>query len=463
MQLQIINQRLDFPSKNLHLIIEHITGHGGKARVVGGAVRDVMFMQLRGAILDSRLRGNDGKEGGNDGKEDGNDGKLDIDIATDLLPQEVINLFELKGINTLPTGIKFGTVSVFIEDEVFEVTTLRCDLESDGRHAKVSFSKDFKEDASRRDFTINALSYDPLEEKIYDYFGGLEDLKNHKVRFIGNPTARITEDYLRILRFFRFSARYAKIIDNEALAACLDLKENLNKLSKERIKSEMDKILSLSNASFEILDLMFQKGILQEILPVKNYDIARIKKAAEFAKNIDSNLVLDTHYAMMVDGGDVIKVRGVIKVRDVIPAKAGIQGSPDDVALDDVNGDIPHILHYLKFSRASIRQITSLLALELQVQEIDFLLHKIWYKEKNFDQYCIFIASLLQEVSHVKDIYLSLSKRSKPKFPINGSDMLALSLKGAEIKQKLSFLEDVWIKSDFMASKEDLLASAGLR
>ena len=189
---------------------------GEEARVVGGAVRNALI----GLPV------------------------AEIDLATTALPQEVVKRVTAAGFKPVPTGIEHGTVTVVIDKHPFEVTTLRKDIETYGRHAKVAFGRDWKTDAERRDFTINALSA-TRDGVVYDYVGGLDDLGERRVRFIGDPAKRISEDYLRILRFFRFHAAYgtSEHPDAAGLAACIAGREGLAQLSRERVRMEMLKLL----------------------------------------------------------------------------------------------------------------------------------------------------------------------------------------------------------------------------
>ncbi len=208
------------------------------ARYVGGAVRDTLL----------------GKD------------IHDIDIATPLLPAEVIDRCRDAGIRTVPTGIDHGTVTAILPDGPVEITTLRQDVSTDGRRATVAFAKDWREDAARRDFTINALSAHPESLEISDYFEGLQDLEKGRVRFIGDAAERIREDHLRILRYFRFQARFGDALDDEAVAACRELAHTLKGLSRERVAMELLAILALPAPSPTIA-LMKELGVLEVILP----------------------------------------------------------------------------------------------------------------------------------------------------------------------------------------------------
>ncbi|WP_288457013.1 CCA tRNA nucleotidyltransferase [uncultured Sphingomonas sp.] len=225
---------------------------GGHARYVGGAVRDTLLG------LDV----------------------ADIDIATDLRPDEVVRRLEAAGIRAIPTGIAHGTVTAVSDGTVVEVTTLRHDVATDGRHAVVAFADDWREDAARRDFTINALYADPMDGTLFDWFGGLDDLAARRVRFIGDPYRRIAEDHLRILRFFRFHARFGSTIDEDALEACTARANDLMALSRERIASELLKLLVAPGAVAAVA-VMEERGILRPVLPeITAQGVARLDTLA---------------------------------------------------------------------------------------------------------------------------------------------------------------------------------------
>ncbi|KRE16124.1 hypothetical protein ASE66_10195 [Bosea sp. Root483D1] len=210
---------------------------GEAARVVGGAVRN--------ALLGEPV--------------------ADIDIATTCLPAETMRRARAAGFKAVPTGVEHGTVTVVINGAPFEVTTLRRDVETDGRHAVVAFGRDFREDALRRDFTINALGLDAAGV-LHDYADGLADLEARRVRFIGAAKDRIAEDYLRILRFFRFHARYGVgEPDRTALEACIAGRGGLDGLSRERVWAELRKLLVAPRAA-ETLQAMAGAGLLMPVI-----------------------------------------------------------------------------------------------------------------------------------------------------------------------------------------------------
>ena len=193
-------------------------------------------------------------------------GVEDVDCATTHLPAAVMEKCQEAGIRTVPTGIDHGTITAVLEDGPVEITTLRRDVATDGRRATIAFAQEWQEDAARRDFTINALFAHPETLEISDYFGGLEDLAERRVRFIGDAKQRIREDHLRILRYFRFQARFGSQLDEEAEAACSELAETIKGLSRERVAAELFKLLELPDPG-ETLSRMRALGVLQVILP----------------------------------------------------------------------------------------------------------------------------------------------------------------------------------------------------
>ncbi len=208
------------------------------ARYVGGAVRDT--------LLGEPVK--------------------DIDLATPLTPREVIRRLKAQGIQAIPTGIEHGTVTAVLPQGNVEITTLRRDVVTDGRRATVAFATDWQDDAARRDFTINALYADPVSAEVFDYFGGLADLEARRVRFIGDARARIREDHLRILRYFRFQARFGgEPADPESESACAELAATLKGLSRERVGMEMMNLLALPDPA-PMVSRMAELGVLEVVL-----------------------------------------------------------------------------------------------------------------------------------------------------------------------------------------------------
>ena len=191
----------------------------------------------------------------------------DVDLATRLKPEDVVARLEAVKIRAVPTGIDHGTITAVSSGHVVEVTSLRRDVSTDGRRATIAFTDDWQEDAARRDFTINALLADPRTGEIFDYFGGLDDLEGRRVRFIGDPYRRIAEDHLRILRFFRFHARFGSgDPDAAAIDACTARANDLMALSRERIADELLKLLAVPDPT-PTVQLMLDRSILKPVVP----------------------------------------------------------------------------------------------------------------------------------------------------------------------------------------------------
>ncbi|SEG58124.1 CCA tRNA nucleotidyltransferase [Bosea lathyri] len=218
-------------------VLAALNGEGEETRIIGGAVRNLLLDELIS----------------------------DIDLATTALPQETIRRAKAAGFKAVPTGIEHGTVTLIHDGESFEVTTLRRDIETDGRRAKVAFGRDFVVDAMRRDFTINALALD-RDGALHDHCGGLADLAARRIRFIGDAGSRIREDYLRILRFFRFHARYGRAApDPDGLTACIAGRAGLDGLSRERVRAELLKLLVAPGAA-EVVAAMAGAGLLMPVI-----------------------------------------------------------------------------------------------------------------------------------------------------------------------------------------------------
>ncbi len=221
-------------------VLRALMAAGKPARFVGGCVRDgLLGLDQAGKIPD---------------------------LATAEPPEQVIRLLEAAGLRAIPTGLAHGTITAVTADRLFEITTLRRDVDTDGRHAKVAYTDDFEADAARRDLTINAMSCDG-EGRLFDYFSGRADLAAGKIRFVGQAAQRIAEDFLRILRFFRFLAHYGRPPpDAEALQACAQAAPCIAKLSGERIQAEMLKLLGAPDP-LPALRLMAQTGVLRQVVP----------------------------------------------------------------------------------------------------------------------------------------------------------------------------------------------------
>jgi poly(A) polymerase len=303
--------RIDPPdSPGFRAVAEALGANEGITRLVGGCVRD--------ALVGVKAK--------------------DIDLATQLSPEEVIERLETAKIKVVPTGIAHGTVTAVTGDGPVEITTLRRDVATDGRRATIAYTDDWHEDAERRDFTINALYADAVSGQITDYFGGVADLSAGIVRFIGEPHKRIAEDHLRILRFFRFTARFAKgAPDAASLNACADRANDLMALSRERIAMEMLAILTLADPE-PVLKLMTDHGILKPVLPeISSTDnLTRLVMreaeagiAADAVRRLASLLPRDAGVAE--DVGNRLKLSNVQKKR-LVSATGEVDAPPQALA-----------------------------------------------------------------------------------------------------------------------------------
>ena len=391
------------PNKTFSRLFKVIEKHGGSLRFVGGAVRDALA----------------GVEG------------YDYDLATDLSPDELMETCAEEGFKTVPIGIKFGTLGVLVDDKLVEITSLRKDIKTDGRHAEVEFTDDWIEDASRRDLTINAV-YADKRGNVFDYFNGIDDLKNGVVRFIGNPTQRIEEDYLRILRFFRFYSAFGKApIDAKALKACVENKDNLKTLSIERIRDELIKLAKTKNFA-RTLKIMFDNGILDYILPPSH------------------NLDKLQHLIDLVDD---------LKLEPKALRRLFILYNPDD----HLAGNLADRMH---LSRKNRDQLMRWAKVECKADDFtkDNFIKEFLYRhgrEFCFDKLILTYAQEKREWKDLKQILNKIEEMPLPVFPLNGRDIISI----ANIPEKfvgviMKSLENYWISKGFALSREDLLSAA---
>lgn len=379
-----------------------VENHGGALRFVGGAVRDVLA----------------GIEG------------FDLDLATDLSPEELVEACGEHGLKTVPIGIKFGTVGVIIDNNILEVTSLRKDVKTDGRHAEVEFTADWEVDASRRDLTINAV-YADEKGNVFDYYNGIDDLEKGRIRFIGSPTQRIKEDYLRILRFFRFHSKFAKTpIDKKALAACIENKDGLKNLSMERIRDEMFKILLTENSG-QTIKIMAENDILGYVLP------ATSEKGFEHLDFL-LNLVKKHNLAK-----DALRRLFVIY-------------NPDEALANNM-------VTRMKFSRIQRQRFMSWAETDFTLEDFadeERLTRMIYYHGKEFarDKLLLVEALSLNELPNTAEILKFIEDMIMPIFPIRGKDVLDAGVSDNRlIGDILDKLEQVWIVSAFSLTRDELL------
>ena len=268
-----------FDDKDLLSVLAALDQEGEETRIVGGALRNVLLGRP----------------------------VHEIDLATTLLPEAVMARATAAGLRAIPTGVAHGTVTVLAGERTFEVTTLREDIATDGRHAKVLFGRDFKADALRRDFTINALSM-RREGKLFDYTGGLDDIAARKVRFIGEPARRIAEDYLRILRFFRFSADFGDgPLDSAGRSAAIRQRDGLARLSRERIHAELLKLLCARRAA-DVCAEICADGLLHPLVALVP-NPARLRRVAAIVPPQDPLLRLAALCVTLPEDAELLRER----------------------------------------------------------------------------------------------------------------------------------------------------------
>ncbi len=351
----------------------------------------------------------------------------DIDIATPLLPDEVTEILTAADIKVIPTGLDHGTVTAIADGEKFEITTLRHDKETDGRRAVVSFTDSWVEDAKRRDFTMNTLLMN-LAGHVYDPLGtGVEDIDRMHVRFVGKPEKRIEEDYLRILRFFRFSAIYGKSFDEEGLAACSKMAHGIDTLSKERITQEFFKIIS-SDDPVSTLNIMFDNNVLTD-LKSDDYDAGFMLAFCGFQKRYRLASAASRHFVFAGMNLDNIKGMGKyilypkVFIRDMQCIKGALN-------LSDLDCDASVRACVYRFGRVATAQA---LLIELT-------------QDRVMNHYAPTALDIIQKWDY-------------PMFPLSGNDLMDAGIeKGPELGKALDALENYWIESDFKLTSDELLA-----
>ena len=372
-------------------VLQAFAAEGVEARFVGGAVRDALLGLQVG----------------------------DIDLATPAAPQDVMDLLQKKGIKVVPTGLSHGTITAVVPPRHFEITTLRRDVETFGRHARVAFDADWAADAARRDFTMNAI-FLSAEGRIFDPVGGLADLRKGRVRFVGDARKRIAEDVLRLLRYYRFEAWFGRGSgDEEARAACRAAKDLLPRLSAERVAQELLKLLA-ARGPLAALEMMQRDGVLAVLLPEAK-ELRRLKRLLSIEPECDPLLRLAALVEVDGEGANALgrRLRFSNRQRD------RLYGLAPPYPLDPQGGEREqkHALYRLGGKR--FRDLALLLA---AAEKLD---------EKR-------LAELL-----------ALERRwAPPRFPLAGRDVRALGLPpGRRIGELLAAVKAWWEEGDFAADR----------
>ncbi|KAA9006894.1 CCA tRNA nucleotidyltransferase [Histidinibacterium aquaticum] len=334
----------------------------------------------------------------------------DLDIATEAHPERVIELAEAAGLKPVPTGIDHGTVTVVAEGRPFEVTTFRRDVETDGRRAVVVFADSLEEDARRRDFTMNAL-YAAPDGRVTDPVGGLPDLEARRLRFIGDPHDRIREDYLRILRFFRFHAWYGEDLDEEGLAACASEADGIEGLSRERIGHEMRKLLAAPDPA-PATAAMEQAGVLWRVLP-------------------------GTSSAGLAP---LVHLEGMVGLAANWPRRLAVLGGDGQDEL-------------LRLSRAEARQVRALQEAASGSAPAAELGYRMG-ADAGLD--ALLVRGALQGGFFDPNLAEDVRRGARQNFPISSAD-LAERYQGPALGRALRETEQRWIDSDFRLNRDELL------
>ena len=372
----------------LDKLLDALDAGAGETRFVGGCVRDTLL----------------GLE------------VSDVDLATRLPPDEVVKRLEKTRIKAVPTGIAHGTITAVIQGWPVEVTTLRRDVSTDGRRATIAYTDDWREDAARRDFTINALSADPASGAIFDYFEGLADLADRRVRFIGDPLTRIAEDHLRILRFFRFHARFGiETPDPAGLDACAARANDLMALSRERIADELMKLLALPDPAPTVA-LMIGRGIFRPVLPeIESADRLTVLVAAERAAGIAP--------------------QAVRRLAALLPAEPQVAAA---------------VAARLRLSKRAAARLVS--AAGPAAGASDILAYEIGAAEA---------VDRLLLAGRLEDDLAALEARPRPQLGIGGGDLIAMGLPaGPIVARTLQAIERDWARAGFGGDREAVRALA---
>ncbi|MEM7636173.1 MAG: CCA tRNA nucleotidyltransferase [Pseudomonadota bacterium] len=382
----------------LQNVFQAISRAGGDARIVGGAVRN--------ALLGEPVH--------------------DIDIATTLTPEQLVGAARAAGLKTVATGIEHGTVTVISDGSSFEVTTLRHDVETDGRKAKVAFTDDWAADAARRDFTLNAL-YCSADGEVFDPVGGIADLHARTVRFVGDPHRRIREDYLRILRFFRFVSQYGRgEVDADGLAACMLLQDGLKQLSRERIGQETRKLLCGRRAG-EVVKMMNEAGINRTL----------------FGADMDAALL-----------ASVIALAGS---QGITPDYTTLLAAALPLGADEQS----ELLRLPNVQARSLRDVQSALPPSPALRDSERKVVLYQTGTETWKQ-AVLLAWARDADAGDKDwagLYALPEQWEIPTFPVTGSDILAIGVEaGPRVGEALKALEDWWVAGGFTADRDELLA-----
>ncbi|MBR2137661.1 MAG: CCA tRNA nucleotidyltransferase [Alphaproteobacteria bacterium] len=387
-------------SERIYKLFDAVENHGGTIRFVGGAVRDTL----------AGLSG------------------FDLDLATDLTPDELIEACQDAYLKTVPIGLKFDSIGVVIDNQILKISSLR---RKDGAKNQIGqgFTDDWSADASRRDLTINAV-YADLHGNVFDYYDGIQDLKNGIVRFIGDPTERIKEDHLRIMRFFRFHAKFSKTpINAPALKACIKFKNDLRNISIERVRDELFKLLAAPRAA-ETMKIIYDHDILGYFLPASDH-LDALERL--------SQIVADAQYE-----GNFLRRLFVLYQPTAAQAE-----------------NIANVLRFTKKQKDQFLQWAKITLSTEHMASSHARLKFIYRYGKQFliDKILLTVAIENIEAPHLNEVLSEIEGSIVPIFPVIGRDLIGF-IAQSHIKQALSVLEQQWMDSNFTLTRQELLDAA---
>lgn len=401
---EYLNPELIIKDKSILKLFRAVVNQGGVLRFVGGAVRDVLAGKLQG---------------------------FEIDLATDLSPDELVEACQEAGLKTVPIGLKYATTGVVIGDKIVEVSSLRKTTTGYKFSSEFEFTDDWNADASKRDLTINAV-YADERGNVFDYYNGIADLENGIVKFIGNPDERIKEQPIRIMRFFRFFSIFGKDNPNlKSLKSCVENKNLLKDVAIEQIRDELFKILLTDNV-VKTLRYIFENDILDYILPMQGY-----LQELENSKN----LIKDTSLKP-----DALR-------------RLFILYQPDEILAEN----LADRLHLTKKQKNRLVNWSKFIFNENKITNTDYLTKVCYLFDKDFciDKVLFSLAKHQTSDLNFTNIIDTINQLNIPEFTLKGKDLIDLGLtKYGKIKNILETLEQHWIENNFKDTKEELLKKA---
>jgi len=391
--------------KSILRLFKAVENYGGVLRFVGGAVRDCLA----------------GKEG------------FEIDLATDLTPDELVEACGESAIKTVSLGLKFAKTGVVINNQIYEVSSLHKNIKTSQHNSDLSFTDDWNADASTRDLTINAV-YADEKGNVFDYYNGINDLEKGIVRFIGSADKKVKEQPIRILRFFRFYSIFSKNdIDLKALKACVENRELLKTVAIEQIRDEFFKILTTKNAT-KVVEILKENDILSFVFPKKSNP----KHLDKLNKIIEEN-----------------------NLKEDVITRLFVLFEPDQELAESLSLR----LHLSKFEKNKLLNLSKYIFNEAKIEDLVYLKKVAFTHSKEFvkDKILITLASNEEMNIELKKLFQKIDEMEIPVFPLNGKDLINIGLnKNLPMKEIIGGLKNIWLESGFKMNEEDLKQKAVL-